>query len=259
MVGTLLFNNAVILQDDPVPAFVISVFRATAGLVNGTLIASLSTLTATAIVIFGIGRLRGWDVGWRLPELWWGLAVTLGFWIAMQGVLALLVALSGEFSLHDAWKQHGVGGVLGQLLGNAFVEETLLRGFFLPQFYLKAAQVYRRGTALLIAVLGSTLLFAVLHIPNRLLAGNIYGGNLLVDHLGLLVFGLLFAAVFLITRNLFIAVGLHAIVNEPALIVRAPDLTVYAVWFALTVLVLVTWPLIRRLRVERQQDSQAEE
>lgn len=256
MAGTLLLTNSVILQSDPVPVFVIFVFQASGGLVNGTLIASLCTLATTATVVFGIGRQRGWDVGWRVPELCWGLVFTISFWVAMQGVLTLLAAVYGDLSLHEAWKERGIsvviGGVLGQLLGNAFLEETLMRGFFLPQFYLKAAGVFRRGTSLTIAVLGSTLLFAMMHIPNRLWVANIQGGNLLLDQVGLVAFGLIAATVFLVTRNLFIAIGLHALVNAPAPIVQAPDITVSAVWFGLIIFILVTWALTRYLRAGSQ-------
>jgi membrane protease YdiL (CAAX protease family) len=254
IVGMLLFNNTVFLRN-PTPAFLSFVLKTSAGLVNGTLIASLLMLAATGIVIFGFARLRAYDVGWRLPELWWAVVFTVGFWIAMQFLLALVAAVSGELSVSETWKQGRtsviIGGALGQLLGNAFVEETLMRGFYLPQFYLKAAQVYRRGTALTFAVLGSTLFFTVTHLPNRLLTGNIYGGSLLIDHVGLFMFGLIFAVALLITRNLFIAVSLHALFNEPVPIVQSGGLTVYVVWFGLTVFVLATWPLIRHFRVQR--------
>jgi membrane protease YdiL (CAAX protease family) len=260
-VGTLSFNNVFILQN-PAPVFVASLYKATSGLVNGTLIASFSILVATAIVMFGIGRTRAWDVGWRGPELRWGLAVTLAFWIAMQGLIAVICGSTDQLSLHESWNRRGVGvisgDVLAQFAGTSLVEETLMRGFFLTQFYLKAANVFRHSTAVAIAVAGSTLFFAALHLPNHIWVGNVRGLDLILNQVGVLAFGLIACAAFMITRNLFIAVGIHAIVNAPATIVNADNLTVYSVWFGLTILLLVSWWFMNRTGAGGQHDRVVE-
>lgn len=255
--GTLLFNNVVILQS-PVPAFVVSLYRETSGLITATLIASFSTLVVTVIVIFGIGRVRPWDVGWRGPQFWRGLAVTLAFWIAMQVALAVICGLNGDdISLHAAWNRRSasaiIGVVLAQFFGTALVEETLIRGFFLTQFYLKAASVFRHTIAVAVAVFGSTLLFSALHLPNDLWVGHVRGPDLMLNQVGFVIFGLIASALFLVTRNLFVTVGLHAIVNAPAPIVETAQITVYQVWFGLTMLLLVTWWIANWLGARRNR------
>ena len=221
-------------------------YAATGFLIQSALVGGLVGLAIVGVIFFGVGRLRGSDVGWGVAELWMGLLVTLGFWIAMNGVLVMLAVFSGGVFLDEAWQRRGAtavaGGLAGQLLGNALVEETLFRGFLLPQFYLKAATAFRRGTALAIAVVGSSLLFAVSHIPNRLFIQGLTGSELMWDQGGVFLLGLVFATVYLVTRNLFVAVGLHALVNEPTLVIRASNEdAVYAVWGGLTVLLLLTW------------------
>jgi hypothetical protein len=223
-----------------------SLYVATGFLVQGSLVGGLFCLAIVSFILFAVGRLRGSDVGWGAPEVGLGLLVTLGFWIAMNGVLAVLAALSGGVFWDEAWKQRGpsavVGGVVGQLLGNSLVEETLFRGFLLPQFYLIAATVNRRGAALAIAVVASSLLFAVSHVPHRLLVQGLTGSELLWDQAGIFLLGLFIATAYVVTRNLFVAVGLHALVNEPVPVIRASsETTLYVVWAGLAVQLLLAW------------------
>jgi hypothetical protein len=248
--GTILFVNTVLFQGVVSDALG-RLYRFTEFFVNSSLIGGLVELAVFCTIVFGLGRLRPSDVGWTVSAACWGLLVTLAFWIAMQGVLSIVAAITGNFLLHDAWNRPGSviaisGGLMGQLFGNALLEETGCRGFFLPQFYLKAAGPLSPKPALMIAVLGSSLLFAAAHIPNRLWVGDLAGIDLLIDQIGLVVVGLIFATVYLVTRNLFIAIGLHALLNEPVPIVLADAITVYAVWFGLTVLVVITWPFLQR-------------
>lgn len=259
----LTFSNAYLLQD-PQPAFVIALRRATSGLINGSLLAAFSTLVATSIVIFGIGRLRCWDVGWRWREFRLGLFVTIAFWIAMQGLLVINAGLTGGLAWHEDWQRRGVGviagGILAQFLGTALLEETLMRGFFLPQFFLKVSRVFPRRLSIGLAVVGSTLLFAAFHLPNRLWAGNIRGPELWFDQPALLLFGLLACALYLVTRNLFIAVGLHAIINAPATLVASDDRTVFAVWLGLSLVLVAYWRLSdgkgKVTQVQQPEDSE---
>jgi membrane protease YdiL (CAAX protease family) len=151
-------------------------------------------------------------------------------------------------SIDEGWKQRRisaiVGGLIGQFLGNALAEETMFRGFLLPQLYLIAIATRRHRAALAFALIGSSLLFAVTHLPNRIYVHGYSGSDFLWDQIGLLLFGLIMAAAYLVTRNLFIAVGLHSLLNEPTPVIRASDTMLYAVWSAMTLLLLLAWWLI---------------
>jgi membrane protease YdiL (CAAX protease family) len=185
--------------------------------------------------------------------------VTIALWLVMQGILTVVGALQGQLALNADWNQSGgspvIGGVLGQLLGNALVEETVFRGFFLAQFYVKAAHRLRHEAALAISVIGSSVLYSVTHVPNLLFIKSIDGIDLLMFLGGLVGLGFLFAAVYLVTGNLFIAVGLHALVNTPAPLFHSSELTVNTVWFGVTVLLLIAWPQIKWLRAHSEMEG----
>ena len=253
--------------------------QATGGLVQGPLVAAPLYLSIVGTVIFGVGRLRPPDVGWRRSALGTGILVTLCFWISMQAGLTVWIVWSGEvLRLSDGWSTSrgwGAGRILGQLLaqlaGNALLEEMVYRGYFLPQLYLKASTLFRPRAALVLALLGSQILFATAHIPARLFDDIHSAEALLRDQLELFLQGLLFGALYLSTRNIFICVGLHSLFNQPA---RIPEASfspgVRAVWYAFALILLVVWSIARKLngreyarrslaacRQERQSESDA--
>ena len=116
------------------------VARATAGLVNGTLQANLIGLALFCLFVFGLGRLKPADVGLEWRKLPRALALTGLLWAGMQAA-SLIFGWIGGVSFDPIWRQRGViavlGLLIGQLLGNALVEELLYRGLLLPQFFLK--------------------------------------------------------------------------------------------------------------------------
>jgi membrane protease YdiL (CAAX protease family) len=258
--GASLLVNFVGSQP-PVTEAIGAVERATGGLVQGVLIAGPVYFAIVGTVIFGVGRLRPSDVGWRLSALGPGLLVTLGFWVAMQPGLALWTVGSGDaLRWNDAWSESSewgagrlVGQLLGQLLGNALLEEMVFRGFFLPQFFLKASVRFRPGVALVLAILGSQTLFALVHIPNRLFVQSRPVEELLGDQLALVWHGIGYCVVYLVTRNLFVCVGLHSLWNQPARLLPVPfSPGVQVVWYALALILLVAWALARRFNARRR-------
>lgn len=229
--------------------------RDTGGLVQAPLLAGPFYFAIVGTVIFGIGRLRFSDVGWRRRDVGPGLLVTLGFWVAMQPALVIWVLVTGgQLQWNAAWNPSSdwgpgriLGGLLAQLLGNALLEEMVFRGFFLPQFYLKAAARFRPAAALLIALLGSQVLFALTHIPNRLFVQGWPVEALLGDQVVLFLHGLIYSVVYLLTRILFVCVGLHSLWNQPARLLQVPfEPGVAIVWFMLTAILVLTWLPVRR-------------
>ena len=109
---------------------------------------------------------------------------------------------------------------LGQLFGNCPFEEVLFRGFLLPQCLLLTKHWIpesRRWKHLAIALLLSRGYFALCHVFFNLHQPE--GQWLLIAQF---VFGLLFAAIYLSTGNLFVAIGIHALVNNPAPLLKDP-------------------------------------
>jgi hypothetical protein len=247
-----------------------AVEQMTGQLIQGPLIFGPLYFAIIGTVIFGVGRLRCADVGWRLADVGPAVLVTLGFWAAMQLGLALWTILTGgPLQWNDAWSESSdwgarriVGALLAQLLGNALLEEMVYRGFFLPQFYLKALSRLRPATAVVLALVGSQALFAMTHIPQRLFVQNWPIDALPGDQLALFVQGLAYAAIYLVTRNLFVCVGLHALWNQPARLLPVPFAPgVQIVWYATAAMLVVAWLLADRRRNRRlaSQDSQRAE
>ncbi len=184
--------------------------RLTAGLLAPPLVANLPVLVVMGLIIFAIGRLQTSDVGFQSAAIVPALLVLAVFWIAMQGVLVLGLSFGdGPLQWHEDWRWPGcVGGLLlGQLLGTALVEETLFRGFLLPQFYLKASRFCRGPFAVLIALLISLMAFSLAHIPHDVFVQNVTAPELLDGQYQRLISGLLYSAAYLVTRNLLSALG----------------------------------------------------
>lgn len=187
----------------------------------------LGTLTANwvglAVLVVGllllVGRLRPRDVGLVLSDRRNGLLFTIACFVLIQAGVALAASAAAVPGVVNDWVGYGARTTLSllvaQLFGNALLEEIAFRGFLLPQIFLKL----RRGgvAALVLAALGSQALFALAHVPNRVWVAGVAPTELPGYLLLLFVIGLWFASIYLLTRNLFAVVGLHALVNVPML------------------------------------------
>jgi len=259
-VASSVFLNAVLFQGRVVE-LLRELHTGTGGLIEPNLVASLvPLLLVVGLVILALGRLKPKDVGWESSKLVPALLITLGLWVAAQMVLAAMGAASseGRIALHEAWVRPGagfvLGGVLGQVFGNALAGETVFRGFFFPQLYYKFGKRLGHASAVVVAALVSQVGFALLHIPNRLLVKGVVGPDLLVDQVKLVVAGLILLTIYIMTKNLLVAVGLHAIVNDPAPLIQASDGDVAAVWLSMVLLLVLFRKPIQKLIRHRTVD-----
>jgi len=227
-VASSFFMNAVVFQG-AVRSALGRLHRATGGLIEPNVIANLVPLTiVVGLGIFVIARLRPSDLGLTQSALPLALGATAGFWLVVQAAFVLLTVARGDtLNFHPAWTDPGagyvVGGLLGQFFGNALAEEAVFRGFLFPQLLLKLRRRFSGRTAVGLAALASQVAFAVLHIPNRLLVkGFDLGFALAVDQTLLIVHGLVFLALFVGSRNLLVAVGVHALWNDLAPVIEPP-------------------------------------
>lgn len=150
-----------------------------------------------------------------------------------------------------------IGGFVGQVFGNALYEETVYRGFLLPQFAKKFTPLSRSEsprTAFLLALLISQTVFTLVHVPGRLTAG-VEIGSRPVFLAAPFVLGVLFALVYARTGNLFVTVGLHTLVNNPVLLVDAGGVVLVPLLLVMLA-ILVAWPsLLRWAGVEEPRPS----
>jgi membrane protease YdiL (CAAX protease family) len=195
----------------------------TAGIITRTLMANaVLFILFVHLFIRRAGGLSYRDLGLKRERLGTALVVTALVWLAIQVVgIIWSLATGGGFTL-DALRQqvpatYVLGILLGQLAGNALFEETVYRGFLLPQtagrlrLKMPASSPRRR---LILALVLSQLVFALIHVPSRLLQGMAPAS--MGVSLSLVFFlGLLFAVMYVRTGNLWICVGMHALVNAP--------------------------------------------
>ncbi|MFQ5889708.1 MAG: lysostaphin resistance A-like protein [Gemmatimonadota bacterium] len=239
---SILLNN--VLYSLPWPE---TLARATHGWVRATLVGSgLMFVLVVGLGILRVGRLGLVDVYWDRRALFPAIAIVLGVWASVQLLIAASELARGHvLAWNGDWSSRGasvmLGALLAQLLGNALVEETIFRGFFLPQLARRFRRLISSRTGLITAALvASQAVFSLSHIPNRIVAGMPLAG-FAPDLLGVFAAGAALAGVFLITRNLWVVVGLHALGNRPTALFATSALTQHLALLTLTIAVLAAW------------------
>lgn len=228
------------------PGFFTAVLNATGQLVTPTLLGAglLAMVVIGGLVI--LGKLSFRELGWKRENFIPGIAAAVVLWIVMQLVEIIAnFAINGELRLSPTWSEMGAGAVIGvlvgQSLGTATGEETFFRGFLLPQLRLKLARL-NASWAIVASILLSQLVFSLYHLPNLLLGNSGKVGTGLADiatQLALDFFiGVVFAAVYIRTGNLFLVMGIHALQNAGTSIVATP-IDPALLMFALAIIVVL--------------------
>lgn len=247
-IGLVMLINLVLFPS----TFFSPIAKASSGLIDGTLQANLLNILVFSLIVFGWAKLRPSDVGLDWSKLLQGLSLTALLWLATQAIVLLINAINGDIHLDPLWSQRGVtvviGALIGQLLGNAFYEEMLYRGFFLSQFYLKLREMNerRRLTWAILSMLG---IFILSHIPNRIFHDYSLA-DIPLDFALLFAWGLFFMAIYLLSGNLFLAIGVHALVNRPTMISEAT-------FPPQALLFILTWILLAVLRRQKRRAVQS--
>lgn len=199
----------------------VAVYRATQGLIDFTLMLGLFLqVLIIGILVIGIGRLRPRELGLDIAKLPAGVAWTFAAWLAAQLVTLLLCVVAGEpIGLNPAWSfgswTQPAGEWIAQLFGNAALEEVLYRGFLFPQCVWLASSWFRDRSdrwRIAIALLISQGWFALGHIPFNFVGGGWSGQWSLIYQF---LMGLAFCGIYIRTGNLFLAIGFHALANNP--------------------------------------------
>jgi membrane protease YdiL (CAAX protease family) len=197
------------------------------------------------------GKIPFTDMGMTWKKLPVGLLVYAGAYIILNLVLFLLNAVMEISAIwYPYWKEIGsidiaLGNLLAQIFGNVLFEEIYYRGFLWAQFSIKFTKMLKNKPVLglNIGALLTNTLFALMHIPNRILNG-ILGWDLILSLLILLGIGYLFSAVYLITENLFAAMAIHVLLNV-SFVLFYPIFTTDTVILIILGLMLIIWATIR--------------
>lgn len=228
------------------------VYAASAGVVTPVVLAALIqavVLVVGVMVLAGGLRLR--DLGLERQAfvnaavvmlLVWGVAQALTVLLGWSGVAPIKPNPDLEiFPLPVL-----VGKQLDAIVGSALIEEVMYRGFLLAQVVLLAERRWRDRPGLCVGLgVGVTqLYFALNHLPAAFRM-HLPAAEMAAYILHVAFVGALFAALYLRTGNLFVAVGAHAIVNGPAaLFVTGVDPALVAL--VLVCVLLLAWPSLHR-------------
>ena len=217
--AVLLLQLVVYRDADRWVPWAVEIRRATGGIVEFTLMGCvIMGAVVVGVVLMGIGRLRPIALGLDIRKVAPAAAWTFAIWLAALLVSVGVAAIAGErVTMDDGWQTGKwsvtAGEWLGQILGNAPFEEILFRGFLLPQCLWLCLR-WRGGASdrksVLFALVLSQLIFALGHVPFNLVNGS--GQALLLAQFAM---GLLLCGVYLRTGNLFLAMGLHVLINNP--------------------------------------------
>lgn len=225
--GVIVAVNKTVFEEHDL---VVAIYNAGGHLVTPTLVGAgfLGIVVLCSLTIFGKLSLR--DIGWKWEMLIPGVAATVTLWIAMQLVEAIAnFVANGQFQVSPSWAASGfatvVGVLIGQVFGTAVAEETFFRGFLLPQLRQKFTRMNAAvGIGLAIAI--SQLAFAFFHLPNLVLGVSGKVGTGFFDIASQLALdfgiGIVFAAVYMRTGNLFLVMGIHALQNAGTSVVATP-------------------------------------
>lgn len=202
----------------------------------GARVSGLNTLTANLLfcvvvgaLVLGRGNMRWRDVGLQRQHLAAGVGFTVLVLVGSSAALMLASTLLPGVRLVFDWARLEPDRLGLALVSHLFViapyEEAFFRGFLFVQLYLAVRQRLPR-LAMLTALLSSQVLFALGHIPN---AVWVTGGadELSLNTTRLLFNGLLYAFIYLLTGNLFTAIGVHALHNLPPLALESRDGTLW--------------------------------
>ena len=234
-----------------------------------TLTANLIFLVTMSALLFWRGGVRPADVGLVWERVPGGVGFTLlVFGTSLIGFGVLDAALAGV-RVYGDWGRLEPSrltlNLVAHLVAVAPYEEITFRGFLFVQFYL-FFRARRPQTAMLAALLGSQLFFALSHAPNRVWIGGDVGADLSFGFASLLLSGIVYTLVYLLTGNLFAVIGFHALKNLPPLALESPEGTLWTLTSGVLqtsalLIALIWWwrsrktSLFRRLRLASQADT----
>jgi uncharacterized protein len=224
------------------------VYQATNGLMSHTLLTNLlEVVLLVGIVMMLMGGLRLRDLGLTRHALINAALIMAAFWGVLQLVLAGAAAIAigapePNPALMEVPVERAVSLPIEAVMGAALAEEIAYRGFLTPQVFLLTAAWFwdRPKLRLGLAIVLPQLFFGLNHIP----AGIYSGMDLTALSLYILqvfLVGCFFAAIYLRTANLFVAIGVHGMLNYPnAIFASAVDPALIVL--ILACILLLVWP-----------------
>ena len=86
-------------------------------------------------------------------------------------------------------------------------------------------------------ILISLFLFTIIHLPIRLERG-LAGDELIANLLRVAMWGLVFSLIFVVTKNLWLAIGIHALTNRPCELIAAVETSTRSIQLYLSIILI---------------------
>ncbi|MCM0649146.1 CPBP family intramembrane metalloprotease [Clostridium swellfunianum] len=189
-------------------------YNITKGLINQTLILYLLlSFIFIYLILYKSSKFRPIDIGLKKGKLKDGIIITVILFILLQvyGVVYSYFCF-GELTMNEVMYKGTIvaGYYISMIFGVAFFEEVLFRGVLIPQIFIRLKSDKSKNKIMFMALFISQALFSVMHIPIRLINGVGFT-DLMISLASIFIIGIVFAFIYLLTDNLFIAIGVHAL------------------------------------------------
>ena len=184
----------------------------TGGIIHQTFFGYVILALMTGFFICYLGGLRAKDFAMFKNKVLPAIGYIVAGWMLIQ-ITPLLNGYS--FEILPAWSEDGYSArkfsrfLTGQLFSNALYEELFFRGLLISQFTLLFRKKYSMTMAIILAVICSQIIFALGHIPHRIVNGIPLAESIT----RVFFYGIIFASFFLLTKNIFATAGVHALWN----------------------------------------------
>ncbi len=218
--------------------FFVPLAKSTDYWIQPTLVANLLSLIVFSTLIFIIGKHNLFSVWLTKEKLKIAVLPIFFIWLLSQIITIVVTYFSkGDIVFIDRLNVL-TGSLIGQLFGNATFEELIYRGILFLQIYILLKPKTTNSNALIISIIFSQIVFALIHIPNRLMINQV--DNLAMNLLGLFVAGVILTVIYIRTKNLVFVIGVHTLINQPFNIINTSFPMEYSI-FILIILTTILW------------------
>jgi len=211
---------------------------ATNYLIQPTLVVNILSLVIFSLIIFGLGKLNLGAIFITRKKMYQGITLILCIWLLSQIISLSLSAILTRDVIYSENPNENIGSFVGQFFGNAAFEELIYRGFFFMQLFLLLRTKTNNWKALIASIILSQLLFALIHIPNRLMINQV--DNLASELIKLFIIGVVLTIIYARSTNLIFLIGVHSLINVPLNFLE-PVFPVELIIFIITIIIALFW------------------
>lgn len=207
-------------------------------IIQGTLIVNLIGIVLFSLVFAKVIKLKLTSFFLDKKSVFQGIKAVIILWCLIQIILiATSFFMNHNIELENI-NNNQIGSFISQLFGNALFEEFVYRGFFLIQLFLIFKVKLTNKKALLVSIILSQLIFALIHIPNRIIVD--LTDNLLIDTVQVFIGGIIGALIFIRTKNLIFLIGFHALANVPINLIK-PTISIELLTLIIGISIAIFW------------------